>query len=118
VLGVAGGDGTVSTVAAVTAVADRALVVVPAGTRNHFARDLGLDVHDPAATLRALRDGERAQVNLGLVAGRPFVYYGDDLVDYVAREFHVPPLHPSPVVGRRRIPFWSDLAEGVEPGEL
>jgi hypothetical protein len=46
------------------------------------------------------------------------IYYGDDLVDYIAREFHVPPLYPSPVVGRRRIPFWSDLAEGAEPEEL
>jgi diacylglycerol kinase family enzyme len=73
VLGVAGGDGTVSTVAAVAAEADRAFVVVPAGTRNHFARDLGLDIHDPAATLHALREGERARVDLGLVAGRPFV---------------------------------------------
>lgn len=73
VLGVAGGDGTVSTVAAVAAEADRALLVVPAGTRNHFARDLGLDIHDPAATLHALRDGERARVDLGLAAGRPFL---------------------------------------------
>ena len=40
------------------------------------------------------------------------IYYGDDLVDYVAHEFNGPPLHPSPVVGHRRIPFWSDLAEG------
>ena len=73
VLGVAGGDGTVSAVAAVAAESDRALLVVPAGTRNHFARDLGLDIHDPAATMYALRDGELARVDLGLVAGRPFV---------------------------------------------
>src|SRR4051812_36428881 len=38
VLGVAGGDGTVSTVAAVAVEAGRPLVVMPAGTRNHFAR--------------------------------------------------------------------------------
>jgi diacylglycerol kinase family enzyme len=73
VLGVAGGDGTVSTVAAVAAEADRPLVVVPAGTRNHFARDLGLDIRDPAAALHALRDGEAVWVDLGFVAGRPFV---------------------------------------------
>lgn len=73
VLGVAGGDGTVSTVAAVAAECDRPLVVVPAGTRNHFARDLGLDIHDPAAALHALQDGEPTRVDLGLVAGRPFV---------------------------------------------
>ncbi|WP_234426995.1 acylglycerol kinase family protein [Streptomyces niger] len=46
-LGVVGGDGTVSAVAAVAADAVRPLVVVPAGTRNHFARDLGLDIRDP-----------------------------------------------------------------------
>jgi hypothetical protein len=42
------------------------------------------------------------------------IYYGGDLVDYVAHEFQVPPLHPNPVVGPRRVPFWSDLADGVE----
>jgi hypothetical protein len=51
VLGVAGGDGTVSAVAAVAAEAQRPLVVIPAGTRNHFARDLGLDITDPASAL-------------------------------------------------------------------
>ncbi len=47
VLGVAGGDGTVSAVAAVAAETNRPLVVIPAGTRNHFARDLGLDIRNP-----------------------------------------------------------------------
>ena len=58
VLGVAGGDGSVSAVAAVAAEARRPLIVLPAGTRNHFARDLGLDVRDPASALRALSAGE------------------------------------------------------------
>ena len=92
VLGVAGGDGTVSTVAAVAAESNRALLIVPAGTRNHFARDLGLDIHDPAATMHALRDGERTRVDLGLVAGRPFVnnvsfgVYADALLSPAYRE--------------------------------
>jgi diacylglycerol kinase family enzyme len=73
VLGVAGGDGTVSTVAAIAAEADRPLVVVPAGTRNHFARDLGLDIRDPAAAVQALRDAEPVRVDLAFVGGRPFV---------------------------------------------
>lgn len=87
VLGVAGGDGTVSSVAAVAAEADRPLVVVPAGTHNHFARDLGLDVQHPAAALDALRHGEEARVDLGRVNGRPFVNnvslgaYADALLD-------------------------------------
>ena len=44
VLGIAGGDGSVASVAAVAVERDLPLVCVPAGTRNHFARDLGLDV--------------------------------------------------------------------------
>jgi diacylglycerol kinase family enzyme len=61
-LGVAGGDGTVAAVAAVAAEAGLPLLVVPAGTRNHFARDLGLDVHHPAAALAALGGGESVVV--------------------------------------------------------
>ena len=73
VLGVAGGDGTVSAVAAVAAEAQRPLVVIPAGTRNHFARDLGLDLTDPASALAALRTGDAAPVDLGRVGSRVFV---------------------------------------------
>ncbi|GGY41009.1 diacylglycerol/lipid kinase family protein [Streptomyces djakartensis] len=72
-LGVAGGDGTVSAVAAVAADTGRPLVVVPAGTRNHFARDLGLDLRDPGRALDALVDGEPAQVDLGMLGSRVFV---------------------------------------------
>ncbi|MFC5853552.1 diacylglycerol/lipid kinase family protein [Streptomyces chlorus] len=73
VLGVVGGDGTVSAVAAVAADTGRSLVVVPAGTRNHFARDLGLDLRDPGQALDALVDGEPAQVDLGMLGSRVFV---------------------------------------------
>ncbi|MGS2587132.1 diacylglycerol/lipid kinase family protein [Streptomyces hebeiensis] len=73
VLGVAGGDGTVSVVAAVAADTDRSLVVVPAGTRNHFARDLGLDLRDPGRALGALVDGEPTRVDLGVLGSRVFV---------------------------------------------
>jgi hypothetical protein len=44
------------------------------------------------------------------------IYYGDDLFDYVAHEFKVPPLHPLQL--RERVPFWSDLAERVDAGDL
>ncbi|MET9344473.1 diacylglycerol kinase family protein [Nonomuraea sp. NPDC003804] len=73
VLGVAGGDGTVSAVAAVAADAGLPLVVIPAGTRNHFARDLGLDLGDPARALEALHDGEPVRVDLGVVDSHVFV---------------------------------------------
>jgi diacylglycerol kinase family enzyme len=72
-LGVAGGDGTQALVAAVAAEHDVPFMVLSAGTRNHFAMDLGLDRADPAAGLDALRDGVELRVDLGMVAGRPFV---------------------------------------------
>ena len=48
-LGVAGGDGTQALVAQVAAEHDVPFLVISAGTRNHFALDLGLDREDPAA---------------------------------------------------------------------
>ncbi|MBO3752195.1 NAD(+)/NADH kinase [Streptosporangiaceae bacterium NEAU-GS5] len=73
VLGVAGGDGTVAAVAAVAAEAQRPLVVIPAGTRNHFARDLGLNIANPASALAALDTGDVASIDLGWVGSRVFV---------------------------------------------
>jgi hypothetical protein len=43
------------------------------------------------------------------------IFYGDNLLDYVAHEFRVPPLHPS---DRTHVPFWSELAEGAENRDL
>ncbi|MFJ8822551.1 diacylglycerol/lipid kinase family protein [Streptomyces sp. NPDC102467] len=72
-LGVAGGDGTQALVAEVAAALDLPFLVIPAGTRNHFALDLGLDRDDPARALDALRDGVELRVDLGRAGGRPFV---------------------------------------------
>jgi diacylglycerol kinase family enzyme len=72
-LGVAGGDGTQALVAAVAAEHDLPFVVLTAGTRNHFALDLGLDRDDPAAGLSALDDGVELHVDLGTVNSRTFV---------------------------------------------
>jgi diacylglycerol kinase family enzyme len=72
-LGVAGGDGTQALVAQVAAERDVPLMVISAGTRNHFALDLGLDRADPARGLEALRNGVEARIDLGEVNGRPFV---------------------------------------------
>jgi diacylglycerol kinase family enzyme len=47
--------------------------VISAGTRNHFALDLGLDREDPSACLNALSDGVELQVDLGLINGQTFV---------------------------------------------
>jgi diacylglycerol kinase family enzyme len=72
-LGVAGGDGTQALVAGIAARHGLPFVVIPAGTRNHFALDLGLDREDPAASLAALSDGVDLQVDMGEVSGRTFV---------------------------------------------
>ncbi|MFH8897042.1 diacylglycerol/lipid kinase family protein [Streptomyces coeruleorubidus] len=72
-LAVAGGDGTQALVAEVAAHHDVPFVVIPAGTRNHFALDLGLDRDDPAAALEALTDGVEFRVDLGYAADRVFV---------------------------------------------
>jgi diacylglycerol kinase family enzyme len=72
-LGVAGGDGTQALVAHVAAEHDVPFLVISAGTRNHFALDLGLDRQDPSRCLDALRDGVEARIDLGEVNGRPFV---------------------------------------------
>ena len=72
VLGAAGGDGTVASVAAVAVERDLSLVVVPYGTRNHFARDLGLDRDDPLAALAGF-EGEERRVDVGRAGGRRFL---------------------------------------------
>jgi diacylglycerol kinase family enzyme len=72
-LGVAGGDGTQALVAGIAAEHDLPFVVISAGTRNHFALDLGLDRDDPATCLDALTDGEELRVDLGIIGERTFV---------------------------------------------
>jgi diacylglycerol kinase family enzyme len=69
VLGVAGGDGSLADVAAVAIERDVPFVVVPFGTRNHFARDLGLDSADPLAAFA----GAERRVDVGRAGGRLFL---------------------------------------------
>jgi diacylglycerol kinase family enzyme len=72
-LGVAGGDGTQALVAGIAAERGLPFLVISAGTRNHFALDLGLDREDPSACLGALSDGVELRVDLGVINGRTFV---------------------------------------------
>ncbi len=72
-LGVAGGDGTQALVAGIAAEHGLPFLVISAGTRNHFALDLGLDREDPATCLDALTDGEELQVDVGIIGDRTFV---------------------------------------------
>src|SRR5215471_19247221 len=73
-LGVAGGDGTQALVAGIAAQHDLPFLVISAGTRNHFAMDLGLDRDDPATCLDALTsDGVEQRIDLGVIGDRTFV---------------------------------------------
>lgn len=71
VLAVAGGDGTASTAAEVASEQDVSLALVPAGTLNHLAKDLGLESVDAAVDAVRQRCGIR--IDLGEVDGRAFV---------------------------------------------
>jgi diacylglycerol kinase family enzyme len=73
VLGVAGGDGSLAAVASVAIEAELPFVCVPAGTRNHFARDLGLDRADPAAAIEAFVAGPERRVDVATVGERLFL---------------------------------------------
>jgi diacylglycerol kinase family enzyme len=68
----AGGDGSLAAVAKVAADRELPFVCVPFGTRNHFARDLGLERDDPIAALAAF-DGRERRVDVGEVNGSLFV---------------------------------------------
>lgn len=72
-LGMAGGDGSQAAVAAVAAACGLPFVCVPAGTRNHFALDLGVDRRDVIGALEAFADAGQRTVDLATVNGRTFV---------------------------------------------
>jgi diacylglycerol kinase family enzyme len=82
-LGVAGGDGSLSVVAAAAVAHGLSFICVPAGTRNHFAADLGVDRDDLVGSLDAFTDGVERRIDVGEVNGRLFLnnvsigVYGD-----------------------------------------
>jgi diacylglycerol kinase family enzyme len=71
-LGMAGGDGSLAPVAEVAVERNVPFVAVPFGTRNHFARDLGLDRDDPVGALAAFSGRER-RIDVGRVNDRVFL---------------------------------------------
>jgi hypothetical protein len=73
VLGMAGGDGSQALVADVARRHGVAMVCVPAGTRNHFALDLGLDRDDVVGALDAFGEAVERRVDLACVEDRVFV---------------------------------------------
>ena len=83
VLGMAGGDGSLAVVAAAALAHDLPFVCVPAGTRNHFALDVGIDRSDLVGSLDAFTDGVEQRIDVAEVNGRLFLnnvslgIYGD-----------------------------------------
>ena len=72
-LAMAGGDGSQAVVAAIASEHSLPYACVPAGTRNHFALDLGVDRDDVVGALDAFVDGVERVVDLADVNGRVFV---------------------------------------------
>lgn len=71
-LGIAGGDGSLAPIASVAIERGLPFVCIPFGTRNHFARDLGLARDDPIAALEAF-DGAERRVDVGRADDRVFL---------------------------------------------
>ena len=69
----AGGDGSLATVAEVSMAQEVPFSCVPVGTRNHFAMDLGLDRSHPLQSLDAALDGLERLIDVGIVAGQVFL---------------------------------------------
>jgi diacylglycerol kinase family enzyme len=72
-LAMAGGDGSQAIIAAVAVEHDLPYACIPAGTRNHFALDLGVDRDDVVGALDAFVKGGERRVDLAEVNGRVFV---------------------------------------------
>ena len=85
IFGVAGGDGSVNCAVGIASETGKPLVVIPAGTLNHLARDLGLTSVREAA--EAVAEGTTATVDIARIDGKPFVNTASlgtypELVDY------------------------------------
>jgi diacylglycerol kinase family enzyme len=72
-LGMAGGDGSQALVASIAVEHGLPFVCISAGTRNHFALDLGLDRDDPSRGLAAFTDGVVRRIDIAWVGDRVFV---------------------------------------------
>jgi diacylglycerol kinase family enzyme len=128
-LGVAGGDGTQALVAGVAAEHGIPFVVITAGTRNHFALDLGLDRDDPSACLGALSDAVELRVDLGMAGSQTFVNnasfgaYADVVQTPAYRDDKLGTtlnLLPDLLQGQRQAPLaaWADGAKVSAPQAL
>jgi diacylglycerol kinase family enzyme len=91
-LGAAGGDGSLAVVAAAALTHDLPFVCVPAGTRNHFALDLGVDRHDLVGCLDTFSGGVERRIDVAQVNERLFLnnvslgVYGDAVQEPAYRD--------------------------------
>ena len=111
-LGIAGGDGSLAAVAEVALERDVPFVCVPFGTRNHFARDLGLDRDDPMAALQAFGGTER-RIDVGRASGRLFL--NNVSLGVYARLVHRREEHRRRREAFARIRAWAILLTHREP---
>jgi diacylglycerol kinase family enzyme len=72
-LGMAGGDGSLAVVAKAAHEHDIPFICIPAGTRNHFALDLGIDRRDLIGSLDAFTEGVERRIDIGQVNERLFL---------------------------------------------
>jgi diacylglycerol kinase family enzyme len=111
-LGMAGGDGSLAAVAEVALEREVPFVCVPFGTRNHFARDLGLDRSDPIAALRAF-GGEERRIDVGRADERLFL--NNVSLGVYARLVHRRERHRRRREAFARIRAWKALLTHREP---
>jgi diacylglycerol kinase family enzyme len=111
-LGIAGGDGSLAAVADVALERDAAFVCIPFGTRNHFARDLGLDRNDPLGALRAFAGTER-RIDVGRADDRLFL--NNVSLGVYARLVHRREQHRRRREAFARVRAWAILLTHREP---
>jgi diacylglycerol kinase family enzyme len=91
-LGMAGGDGSLAVVAEAAQRHGLPFVCIPAGTRNHFAADLGIDRGDPVGALDAFTDGAERRMDVAEANGQMFLnnvslgVYGDAVSEPTYRD--------------------------------
>jgi diacylglycerol kinase family enzyme len=111
-LGMAGGDGSLAPVAEVALEREAAFVCIPFGTRNHFARDVGLDRDDPLGALRAFTGSER-RIDIGRAGNRLFL--NNVSLGVYARLVHRRERHRRRREALARLRGWATLLTHREP---
>jgi diacylglycerol kinase family enzyme len=112
VLGMAGGDGSLAPVAEVALEREAAFVCIPFGTRNHFARDVGLDRDDPLGALRAFT-GSELRIDVGRAGNRLFL--NNVSLGVYARLVHRRERHRRRRETLARLRAWATLLRHREP---